>query len=147
MLQTKRLYKEPCVCSTCMEYVEEYDDGIDDRKPALQGVRIIYSDSNGTDIGGCLISTEGYEEKRASVWSVTVHHDYRRMGHGSRMMVEVMEYMRRMGYERVTLTCTGGIAARKAYERAGFMPDEREKGVNAINNDNGHMTWHNGGAK
>ena len=136
MLRTKELYKEPCICSTCMEYVEEYDGGVDDREPTLEGVNVYYHDGNGTKVGRCYVEMRGHDEKKASVWSVRVHDDYRRMGHGSKMMVETMDMLDDMGYEQVSLQCDGGIAARKAYERAGFVTDD----------DFGRMVWHRGGA-
>jgi len=112
------------------------------------GVEVEYFGDGDCYMGRCRVRDEGRElvrdgnggwaliaRKSASIWAVKIEEEYRGMGHGSKMMVETMDMLKRKGFDDVYLICSGGIVARKAYERAGFVMTNE----GALNN--GRMDW------
>jgi ribosomal protein S18 acetylase RimI-like enzyme len=100
----------------------------------------IYNE-DGKDVGMFKLQPMKYRNSHIIyLGGVAVDAGSRQQGVGGRMMVEIMEKIRAMGYTRVELTVgTENVRAIRMYERAGFENEGRLKNYSFLKSENRYI--------
>ena len=91
----------------------------------------IVADDNGKVIGAVwtrIMNDYGHVDDDTPSFAISLYKEYRGQGTGTKMMKEMLELLRRQGYERASLAVQKANYAVKMYEKVGFKTiDENDE--------------------